>query len=321
MGSQQTFDSFLLPLQALFGQLDELHDGPVPWHSSLVQLREEIIEAASELQEKVPGFVTFVAEQQMLTPERKDDLAQLQFSLGYLASTLRLSMARGWGHRIDPSTTPAEIVTEWGQHVHTVRHVAKKLESARAMLTESTTVTKAGVEEGTPPAVQAGSESGRKELKSEEDGPSSWREIQGQLLAKRERGEPFTSQRKLADELGCSDATIRKAIGCSKILQGWKARSEKPKAAPPAKDLDEKALDELPETRESSPDDVLPDDEVENVMAKLINQATDAERAVLNAKSPQERRELVRKYQEQLLDREPSPLSPDGKHPKLYKRA
>lgn len=321
MEGRTTFDQFFSRLHALLEQLDALHDVPDPWDRALPELRKQIIREASHLQERVAGFTNFLAQQQMLTPERKDDLARLHFSLGYLASTLRLSMARSWGYRIDPSTTPADTVAEWAQHVHTARHVAKKLESVRVMLTESTTVPKAGAEAAALPVVQRASDLDRKTSEADENSPCIWKDIQNRLLGKRERGEPYTSSRMLAKECGCSDSTIRKVIKISNVLQGWKARNEKPKAAPPAQSLNEKALDKLPQTREATPDEYLPDDDVDNLMAKLISEAKPEERAELNAMNTQQRRELVRAYQEQSLDDEPSPLKPDRKHPKLYKRA
>lgn len=140
---------------------------------------------------------------------------------------------------------------------------------------------------------------------------TDWKEIQGRLLAKREQSEKYTSVRRLAAELACSDATIRKAIDKSDTLKEWRARSAAPTAAPRATDLGAVVRDNTPQTKEPAPDDVLTDDDVDAVMARLIDQAKPDERAMLNAMNDAERRELVATCQAQNLDDEPSPLEPD----------
>lgn len=140
---------------------------------------------------------------------------------------------------------------------------------------------------------------------------TDWKDVQGRLLAKRERGEPYTSLRKLCSELGCSEATIRKAIGESETLTGWQARSRGPMTAPKATDLNAVVRANTRQTTEPALEDVLPDDDVDATMVRLLNQAKPAERAKLNALDNAGRRALVAAYQAQNLDAEPSPLEPD----------
>lgn len=151
---------------------------------------------------------------------------------------------------------------------------------------------------------------------------ADWEIIQARLLAKRDRREPYTSCRALSKELKCSDATIRKAIGQSETLKGWKARSRGPKAAPKATDLSAAVRDNTRQTTEPAPDDVLPDDDVDAVMARLINHASPEDRAKLNALDDASRRELVATYHSHNLDNEPSPLEPDkpGERPRKVKQ-
>lgn len=151
---------------------------------------------------------------------------------------------------------------------------------------------------------------------------TDWKDVQRRLLAKRDRGEPYTSLRKLCAELKCSDATIRKAIDESETLEGWQVRSAGPKTAPKATDLGAVVIDNTRQTTEPAPDDVLPDDDVDATMARLINQARPDERAKLNALDDAGRRALVATYQSQNLDDEPSPLKPDkpGERPRNVKQ-
>lgn len=151
---------------------------------------------------------------------------------------------------------------------------------------------------------------------------ADWESVQGCLLAKRERREPYTSLRMLANEFACSDATIRKAIDRSETLRGWRARSAEPKAACKATDLGAVVRDNTRQTTEPAPENVLPDDDVDATMARLIDQAKPDERAKLNALDDAGRRALVATYQSQNLDDEPSPLKPDkpGERPRKVKQ-
>jgi hypothetical protein len=155
---------------------------------------------------------------------------------------------------------------------------------------------------------------------------TDWKVVQGRLLAKRDRGEPYTSLRKLCAELGCSEATIRKAINKSETLKGWRARGKGLNAAPKATDLDAVVRDNTRQTTEPAPDDVVSDDEVNATMARLIDQARPDERAKLNALDDAARRELARMVRSQTLNNEPSPLESDkpgerSRRVKQYKRA
>jgi hypothetical protein len=155
---------------------------------------------------------------------------------------------------------------------------------------------------------------------------TDWRTVQNQLLGKRERREPYTSYRKLAKELKCSDSTIRKAIDESELLRGWQARSAGSKAAPKATDLSVVVRDNKPQKAEPAPDDVLPDDEVDALMARLIEQASPSEQGKLRAMNQTQRRAMAAAYQAQNFDEEPSPLdtnaqSKQSRKVKLHKRA
>lgn len=150
---------------------------------------------------------------------------------------------------------------------------------------------------------------------------TDWNEVQGRLLVKRERNEPYISLEKLALEMNCSDFTIRKAIEHSEILQDWQARSQKRKAAPKATGLGEVELNNTLQTKEPDPSDVLPEDEVDTLMAQLINKAKPAERAELNALDAAGRRRVAAMAQSHNLHYEPSPLDPDkpGSPPRKVK--
>ena len=88
-----------------------------------------------------------------------------------------------------------------------------------------------------------------------------WQEVAERLERLRLQGEPFTSQGKLAEVLGCSSATINKAIKNTPSLHPW---AQRPDAAPRAQSLSgwkpgEAYTDVVtasrPQTRELNPED------------------------------------------------------------------
>ncbi len=151
---------------------------------------------------------------------------------------------------------------------------------------------------------------------------TDWKSVQGKLLAKRDRGELFTTGRALAREMGCEERTIRKAIAKTVGLKAWKNLSKGAKSAPKATDLGAADRERTQQTTEPSPSDVLPEDDVETAMNLLIQNAKPKERARLNALNDDERRSLVATLNEQNLDQELSPLEPDkpGKRPRTVKQ-
>ncbi len=69
----------------------------------------------------------------------------------------------------------------------------------------------------------------------------------------RGQGEPFTSQSKLAEQFGCSSATINKAIKNTPSLQTWAKPTTS--TAPRAQSLNEVVTDWTAQRRELQPED------------------------------------------------------------------
>ncbi|HKI33597.1 MAG TPA: hypothetical protein VKA46_17210 [Gemmataceae bacterium] len=108
----------------------------------------------------------------------------------------------------------------------------------------------------------------------------SWQEVVERLQRLRTQGEPFTSQKKLADVFGCSSYTINKAIKETPALHVWaKARSAKQStAAPRAQSLNDVVTDRTAQNRELDPaDDVAIREYLER------EDLTSAERAFFNS--------------------------------------
>jgi hypothetical protein len=103
----------------------------------------------------------------------------------------------------------------------------------------------------------------------------SWQEVADRLERLRAQGEPFTSQGKLAEQLGCSTATIHKAITRTPALQRW-AKPEGQTASGRAQGLNEVATDSTPQSREPNPED-------EAAVREFIEQAGERTRAWFHA--------------------------------------
>jgi hypothetical protein len=130
-----------------------------------------------------------------------------------------------------------------------------------------------------------------------------WKVVQRELLAKRKRGEKFRSCRTYAQELGCAVGTIHKAITKSEPLRGWQARAKT--AAPRAKSLNAREVDNAVQSREPNPaDQVADNDEVGRIMDYLIDMAKDKpeQLAELEAMDEEQRREMAKAYAEQRKD-------------------
>jgi len=130
----------------------------------------------------------------------------------------------------------------------------------------------------------------------------SWQEAQNKLLGKRERGEPYTSGRKLGKELGCSDGTIRNAIENSDSLKGWRMRGRRGRRAKRASALDGAVLDNQPQSRESDPADPGTEPTDDQTLKRLLSEMTPEEQSTFNAMSPEKKRELLRTYSDQRRD-------------------
>ena len=129
------------------------------------------------------------------------------------------------------------------------------------------------------------------------------------------QGKPYTSERKLAEVFGCSARLVGKAINSSDELKTWKTSSKPASPAPRATALSTPVVGSAPQSREPDPSDVVLKEEVDIIMARLIQQAAPEERAELNALDADGRRKLALAYRQQGQDYEPSSADPDPSLP------
>jgi hypothetical protein len=80
----------------------------------------------------------------------------------------------------------------------------------------------------------------------------TWQEAAKRLRRLREQGEPWTSYETLAGQIGCSKATVHKAVNQTKELQSWAKRQAAPRAQ---QGLDCPVLDNTVQQRELNPED------------------------------------------------------------------
>jgi predicted transcriptional regulator len=145
--------------------------------------------------------------------------------------------------------------------------------------------------------------------------PMTWQEAQEKLLGMVEHGEAYTSVQKLADRLGCSSSTVHKAIADSRRLKRWQAEGSRTQGAPKAQSLNRAAEDGKPGKGPDPAEVVEENDLLDNVFARLLNEATEEERAALNAKPLSEQRELARAKLEQEKDQAAQESGPERNDP------
>lgn len=122
---------------------------------------------------------------------------------------------------------------------------------------------------------------------------ANWREVQRRLLGMYGRGDEYTTIAKLAECLGCSKSTVQKAIKDSAKLKGWQARHLHPDGGLCATSINGVVIDNAVQVRETDPAAEAEDADWEIEFARLIDQASEAERATLHAMSDHRKRELV----------------------------
>ena len=140
---------------------------------------------------------------------------------------------------------------------------------------------------------------------------TEWKEVQTRLLAMRKKGKPYTSMADLARRCECGSSTVHKAIHASAELEGWMARHTKATVLPHATSLSDIVTENTPQESENEPSDVLIKHDIDIEMRRLIEQASPEEKARMNTMNEEERCELVKTFNEQYRDREPSPLRGD----------
>ncbi|MEM8495759.1 MAG: hypothetical protein AAF663_10275, partial [Planctomycetota bacterium] len=112
-------------IDRLTATIDTLHDELYRARDrALGPVRERVIRSAGELQNRIGTVRDALVRQNLLTGRRKDALAGLSAALNGLSSGLRVSLANGWGRRIQKDIAPPEAVARWEGDFRIVRRAA-----------------------------------------------------------------------------------------------------------------------------------------------------------------------------------------------------
>lgn len=123
-------------------------------------------------------------------------------------------------------------------------------------------------------------------------GKTTWQEAAEELKKRRQRGEPFASYGDMAEKLGCSPATIDKAVKRTPDLKEW---AEKPKGSAlgmPSLDTTGRA-NEIPAATPCSADDTLEQFDVDAAMEYLLSKANETERETIRAMPAEKQRQMA----------------------------
>ncbi len=116
------------------------------------------------------------------------------------------------------------------------------------------------------------------------------KEVAEKLERKRSQAEKFVSQRKLAEDLGCSVTSVNHAIATSPLLKAWAGVDDKVRT-PRAGSLDGRLLDATAQSREGDPAKVAAEredaerrvsEEIEVLTTRLIQEGSPELKKMLN---------------------------------------
>lgn len=145
-----------------------------------------------------------------------------------------------------------------------------------------------------------------------------WMSIATQMLGMVEQGEKFTTQREMAKRLGVGTSTINKAIQSSRKLKDW---STKTPQTMKAIRLGPTNMQDIEQQSEADPTDMMPDDDVDLLMAELMASASPEEQKLLAAQTPEQRKRLAVVYEKQRKDLDPSELDETSRRqPRIHGR-
>ncbi len=123
----------------------------------------------------------------------------------------------------------------------------------------------------------------------------TWQAVQAELELLRLKGEPYTSEAKLAEKIGCKKFLVNKALKNGPAeLQEWATKprgASRLNASPEASEL---ALELTPQSRENDPAEFVEPEAVDAALEYLLEQATGQERQRIKEMEPSELQELAR---------------------------
>ncbi len=131
-------------------------------------------------------------------------------------------------------------------------------------------------------------------------------EARDRLIRLMNQGQPYTSQKELAERVGCSESTVHKAVTTDEGLKQWRKTKDK-KAAPPAVDLSDWELDRIRQDTEVDPSNQLSDEDVDRLIGEVIDISAPGERKKLEQLDGNGRRKMAQLYQDQELARREYP--------------
>jgi hypothetical protein len=123
----------------------------------------------------------------------------------------------------------------------------------------------------------------------------TWWEVQAELERLRLKGEPYSSEAKLAKKIDCSKFLINKAFKKgSTELQEWRTKSHGESRLNVSPETSALAIERTAQSREDDPAEFIEQEEVDEVLEYLIKQAGESQRQHLVQMPPDQRQELAK---------------------------
>lgn len=130
---------------------------------------------------------------------------------------------------------------------------------------------------------------------SKEAKDQTWQEVKAVLERMLLQGDPYTSEQKLADKIGCSKFLVNKAFknGSAELLE-WRNKphvESRRNVSPEASAL---AIERTAQSREDDPAEFIEPEVADDILEYLINQAGESQRQHLTRLRPDQRQAMAK---------------------------
>lgn len=123
----------------------------------------------------------------------------------------------------------------------------------------------------------------------------TWQDVQAELERLRLKGEAYTSQKKLAEKIGCKKFLVNKAFkNGSAELQEWATKPRGESRLNVSQKASELALNTTPQSREDDPAEFIESKDVDAAMKCLLEQANEHEQKIIMGMTPSQQQELAK---------------------------
>lgn len=123
----------------------------------------------------------------------------------------------------------------------------------------------------------------------------NWQDVQAELERMHLQGDPYTSEKKLAEKIGCSKFLVNKAFknGSAELLE-WRTKSHVESRLNVSPEASALAIERTAQSREDDPAEFIEPEVADDVLEYLIDQAGESQRQHLTRLLPDQRQAMAK---------------------------